>query len=71
MIANNVTVEEIQAVVANRGYYPIDTPIENYDPGFISGCLVGAWTAVFGMIKDMRLKSGKFIPADPDEIPFN
>lgn len=71
MIINNVTEEEIQAVVAQRGYYPIDTPIEKYDPGFVSGCLVGAWTTVFGLIKENRLKSGKFVSADPDEIPFN
>lgn len=71
MIANNVTVEEIQAVVAQRGYYPIDTPIEKYDPGFISGCLVGAWSTVFGLIKENRLEKGQFVPADSDEIPFN
>lgn len=71
MIANGVLVEEIQKAVASRGYYPEDTPITNYDSSFVSGVLVGAWPAVFGMIKDIRQKSGQFVPADPDEIPFN
>jgi hypothetical protein len=51
MAANNVTVNEIQKVVALRGYYPEDTPISNYDPNFINGCLIGAWPQVFAMIQ--------------------
>lgn len=59
MQANAVTVDEIQQVVSQKGYYPQNTPIANYDPGFIDGVLVGAWDQVFGMIKEERL------------IPFN
>lgn len=62
MIANHVDEWDIQNVVAARGYYPSDTPIENYDPGFISGVLVGAWTKVFGMVKEMKRTM---------EVPFN
>jgi len=51
---NAVTVQEIQQVVASRGYYPENTPIENYDPDFISGVLVGAWPQVFQMIQAIR-----------------
>lgn len=51
---------EIQQVVAQRGYYPADTPITNYDPGFIEGVLVAAWPKVFAMIEEMR-----------NDIPFN
>lgn len=58
MIKNNVTVEEIQEIVSDKGYYPKDTLISNYDPGFIEGCLVGAWDQVFAAIKELR------------EIPF-
>jgi GTPase SAR1 family protein len=54
MAANGVTVAEIQLAVASRGYYPVDTPVENYDPNFISGVLVGAWPQVFGMIEKIR-----------------
>lgn len=58
MQANKVTVQEIQQVVADRGYYPADMPIDKYDPDFIKGCLVGAWEQMFKLIKDNR------------EIPF-
>jgi GTPase SAR1 family protein len=51
MEANNVTEENIQQVVAQRGYYPANTPIENYDIDFINGSLVGAWPAVYKMIQ--------------------
>lgn len=50
MRANNVTTAEIQEVVAERGYYPRDTPITNYDPDFVDGVLVGAWEQVYDMI---------------------
>lgn len=55
MLPNAVTESEIQAIVAKRGYYPADTPIQNYDPNFISGVLVGAWDQVFGMICEARM----------------
>lgn len=54
MVPNNVSEEEIQIVVSNKGYYPQDTPIVNYDPSFIDGVLVGAWQQVFGMIQEFR-----------------
>lgn len=50
MIANNVTEAEIQAIVAKRGYYPLNTPIEKYDANFVAGVLVGAWAQVYGAI---------------------
>lgn len=49
-----VSEEEIQKVVANRGYYPEATEIMNYDPQFIDGVLVGAWSQVYGMIEELR-----------------
>lgn len=57
-----VSEEEIQKVVADRGYYPEATPIENYDPNFISGVLVGAWSQVYGTIQKLR---------ETYEVPFN
>jgi hypothetical protein len=52
MLENRVTVEEIQKAVAHKGYYPQSTPIENYDPSFVSGVLIAAWQQVFKLIKD-------------------
>ncbi|MEK4453919.1 AAA family ATPase [Paenibacillus sp. FSL L8-0506] len=54
MNQHQVTEPEIQVVVSNKGYYPYDTPIANYDPGFIDGVLVGAWQQVFSLIQDRR-----------------
>ncbi|MBG9737112.1 ATP-binding protein [Paenibacillus alvei] len=60
MIQHQVKEYEIQIVVSQKGYYPVDTPIANYDSGFIEGVLVGAWPQVFGMIQEAR-----------NQIPFN
>lgn len=62
MMSNGVCEWDIQNVVSAKGYYPADTPIENYDPGFIHGVLVGAWQKVYAIIKEMKENS---------EIPFN
>lgn len=58
MKINNVSPKEIQAAVAQKGYYPENTPIANYDPGFVSGVLVGAWPQVYKIIQELK------------EIPF-
>jgi hypothetical protein len=50
MQANHVSVEDIQAIVTAKGYYPANTPIKNYDPEFINGVLVGAWPQVYDAI---------------------
>lgn len=62
MLSNGVCEWDIQNVVGAKGYYTADTPIENYEPGFIQGVLVGAWQKVYAMIKEMKESS---------EIPFN
>jgi GTPase SAR1 family protein len=54
MTENHVTMDEIQNVVAQRGYFPADTPFENYPKDFIDGCLIGAWPQVFKIICDNR-----------------
>ncbi len=65
MSCNSVTVKEIQLAVARKGYYPEDTPIKNYDPGFISGVLVAVWPQVFQIIKNNREEQ-----ADKEKAPF-
>ncbi|UFT98121.1 AAA family ATPase [Radiobacillus kanasensis] len=54
MTQHDVSEEEIQIVVSQKGYYPQDTPIVNYDNSFIEGVLVGAWQQVFGMVEEVR-----------------
>lgn len=62
MVENHVGVWDIQNIVYLKGYYPADTPIEDYDPDFVAGVLVGAWPQVFAAIQEVRAK---------EEIPFN
>lgn len=62
METNLVSEEEIQTVVANKGYFPKDTPIQNYPEAFINGVLVGAWNQVYQCIMQLR---------DNYDIPFN
>lgn len=59
MRENNITVEDIQVVVSQQGYYPRSTPISAYDPDFIEGCLVGAWPQVLN-----KIMSNKDLPFD-------
>ncbi len=54
MDAKGVAEHEIKSAVASRGYYPVDTPIENYDPKFIDGVLIAAWPQVYDMISKAR-----------------
>lgn len=54
MSANNVTPEELQAVVGKRGYFPEDMPIRDYPADFVEGCLVAAWPQVLQMVLDGR-----------------
>lgn len=59
MLANDVSEEDIRLVVSQKGYYPQDTPISNYDESFVNGVLIGAWKKVLSMIMNMK------------DLPFN
>lgn len=54
MSLHKVQESEIQIVVGQKGYYPKNTPIMNYDEQFIQGVLVGAWDQVYGMVEEFR-----------------
>lgn len=54
MEVNLVSEEEIQIVVSEKGYFPKNTPIQNYPEDFINGVLVGAWSQVYQCIKNLR-----------------
>lgn len=54
----NVTEAEIQQAVAQRGYFPADTPILNYGEDFISGKLVACWEQVYSLIEQNRNSKG-------------
>lgn len=54
MKENNVKENEIQMAVAEKGIYPMDTPVMNYDVDYVDGVLVAAWPQVFEAIKAIR-----------------
>ena len=54
MFEYNVTEAQLQQVVADRGYFPADTPILNYGADFINGKLVACWPQVFRLIEQKR-----------------
>ena len=54
MQRDGVTEREIQLAVHKRGYYPADTPLENYAADFVAGKLVAYWDAVRGMVEAIR-----------------
>jgi len=54
MKRDGVSEREVQLAVHRRGYYPADTPIENYDPQFVAGKLVAYWDAVKELVNEVR-----------------
>ncbi len=56
MFEYNVREPELQQVVAQRGYFPADTPILNYGEDFINGKLVACWPQVYRLIENNRQK---------------
>ncbi|WP_124098338.1 ATP-binding protein [Ruminococcus sp. Marseille-P6503] len=60
MRADNVSEEEIREVVAQQGYCPVDMPIANYPPDFISGCLIADWQTVLKMINELDINGVPF-----------
>lgn len=54
MRMNEVSDEDIRFVVAQKGYYPENTPIKKYGTNFINGVLVGAWEQVYSTIKENK-----------------
>lgn len=50
----------IQWAVTSKGYYPVGTPIENYETDFIKGVLIAAWDQVDAMIQEQLEKNIPF-----------
>lgn len=52
MQANGVTEDDIRLVVSQFGYYTFDTPVSRYDPQFIDGYIIGAWSDMLPLIRE-------------------
>ena len=61
MEMDGITVSEVQAVIAKRGYFPANTPLANLPDDFIQGVLIDAWGQVKAVIEEMRAA---------DDLPF-
>ena len=59
MTEANITAEEIQTLVAQKGHFPIETPIDQYPEQFVRGWLMRNWTQVVETIEN-----------DPNHVPF-
>lgn len=49
-----ITPFEVKAAIAQRGYFPLETPWENYPADFVNGVLIGAWSQVKAMVLENR-----------------
>ena len=54
MAESSITPFELKSVIAERGYFPMDTPFANYPRDFVQGVLIGAWPQVRDMILHNR-----------------
>ena len=54
MTEANVTYAELQKVVADKGYYAADAPIDTYSEKFISGWLIKYWPQILNLINADR-----------------
>lgn len=57
MRADGISPLEVQTAVAQRGYFPVDTPWPNYPRDFVEGVLIGAWPQVKQMCLDNRTQT--------------
>ena len=53
-----VTEEEIRQVVAARGKYPLETPIDDYPDEFLYGYVIRYWDQIFAIIQQNRKEKG-------------
>jgi hypothetical protein len=54
MERDGVSEGELKSAVASRKAYTLDTPIERYDPQYVSGVLVDAWDQVLAIVRGQR-----------------
>jgi hypothetical protein len=53
MQACNVEKHHIQTIIAQKGYFPANTPLENLPEDFVSQVLVAAWEQVFQEVQKL------------------
>ena len=53
-----VTEEEVRQVVAARGKYSVETPIDDYPDEFLYGYVIRYWDQIFDIIQQNRKAKG-------------
>ena len=56
MTKDHVKEAEICKVVAQKGYYPPDARLSDYEPEFVTGWIIQYWDKVVEMIKINRVE---------------
>lgn len=54
MRAEGISPIEVKVAIAQRGYFPVDTPWDKYPADFVEGVLIGAWEQVKSMVMENR-----------------
>lgn len=57
-----VTEDDVRAVVADRGYFPLNTPMKKYPADFVDGVLIGAWPKVLEAIEKTHQDAIEAVP---------
>lgn len=55
MRAKGLSVRDIERIVTARGYFPEGTPMKNYPPDFVEGCLIAAWEQLYAYAQNNGL----------------
>lgn len=51
-----ISEKDLRRAVASRGHYPVETPVTNYDVGFIEGNIIAAWDKVKTVVNNLPLE---------------
>ncbi len=71
MKGRDISEADIMEIVAQKGYFPADTPLMNCGKEFIDGWVIPYFDKICQMSRDLKISRGEFVPAEPEEMPFN
>ena len=71
MQGKNITEADIMEVVAQKGYFPANTPLLNCGKEFIDGWVIPFFDNICKASRELKIKRGEFVPAEGEEMPFN
>lgn len=51
MVKDSITLAQLKQVIFDRGKYPVETPIANYETGFVEGWIIPNWDKIVELVK--------------------